>query len=93
MRAINLISYICGETIDKYSRSIEYKLYTQNKLIYTIYRFNYPCSICKIDCHSIICYLSKYSSKITCDKFVYYRYYCYNKKIYTIQLDDKMIKE
>jgi len=93
MRATSLKPYLYKEKniIHTYD---EHSLYIQNILIYTIYKDKSICPLCNINCCNINYYLSKYSSKIKCNVFVYYKFHCNTRlNFYTIQLDGKMIKD
>jgi hypothetical protein len=89
MRVTRLIPYICGEYIYKNNYSTE-KIFFTLDININIYLDNYLCYLCKTSkCPIIICQLYNYNSKITCDKFVRYRYHCV-KNLYSIRIDDEI---
>ena len=92
MRATRLIPYLFEETKTcmNYTLFIQNTLYIQNKFIYVIYIYKYlSCSQCNKNCTYISCYLSKYSSKITCCKSIEYNFRCRDKKF--IYIDNNKI--
>jgi hypothetical protein len=78
MRATSLIPYIYKEKNYKYKNNIQHTLYIQNTLLYVIYIDKHVCSSCNKECFKTTCYLYKYSSKISYNIFICYKFYCSN---------------